>query len=92
MHLFLLSLLATLALAQSSQKTTPIVTHTPSSSGPSRTSDLPPINTPTSSDVSTQYKLFGWHNCDSGKQNAILDALNEKHQIMGSNSVYYIDW
>lgn len=45
-----------------------------------------------SENISAQYKLYGFNNCQEDDQRAILDALWEKHTITEKSSSYYINW
>ena len=42
--------------------------------------------------VGANYRLFGFIGCTTDQQNTVLDALEEKHTITVSKSVYDIDW
>lgn len=68
------------------------VAQSSSSAGTPSHSGLPPLPTPTGGNFGTEYKLYGWNNCDAGQQQAVPDALAEKHAIMGTDSVFHVNW
>ena len=58
------------------------------------TSSLPPaanVSSTSTGNVTAQYKLYGFHNCQKGDQQAILDGLIEAHTVLGANGNYYVD-
>jgi hypothetical protein len=43
-------------------------------------------------EISVAYRLYGFNNCDKSRQNAVLEALRDKHKITGAAGVQNIDW
>jgi hypothetical protein len=57
--------------------------------------DLPEPATmpaPLGGDVEANYRLFGWHNCNTEEKKAITEAFGEKDTITGIDSAFDINW